>query len=194
MPKRRAIFLDRDGVINANRSDHVKSWDEFVFLSGALDALRQIAASDFLIIITTNQSAIHRGLVDDPTMREVHTSMIESIERAGGRIDAVYYCPHLPEENCDCRKPKAGLYVQAAEKWDIDLARSYVVGDALVDLEAARAIGSKPILVLSGRGKDQQARLIEKNHSGYEVLDDLKSAVDWIARTEANSGKEKLAR
>lgn len=184
MPKRRALFLDRDGVINANRPDHVKDWDEFVFLSRTLDALRKVAASDFLVIVTTNQSAINRGLMDDETIREIHARMARSIERAGGRIDAVYYCPHRPEENCDCRKPKPGLYLQAADHWDIDLARSYVVGDALVDVQAAHAIGSTPILVLTGRGQEQQEKLIKNAHSDYQVVDDLMHAVEWIWQRE----------
>lgn len=184
MPKRRALFLDRDGVINANRPDHVKGWDEFVFLSRALDALRKMAASDFLVIVTTNQSAIHRGLMDNETMREIHSRMTRSIERAGGRIDAIYFCPHRPEENCDCRKPKPGLYLQAADRWDIDLARSYVVGDSLVDVQAAHAIGSTPILVLTGRGQEQQKKLIENAHSDYKVVEDLLHAIEWIWQRE----------
>ncbi len=184
MPKRRAIFLDRDGVINANRPDHVKGWDEFVFLSRALDALRKMAASDFLVIVTTNQSAVHRGLIDVATMREIHARMTRSIERAGGRIDAIYYCPHLPEENCDCRKPRPGLYLQAAKSWDIDLARSYVVGDALVDMQAAHAIGSTPILVLTGRGQEQQKKSSADVRWGYQVVDDLMHAVEWVWQRE----------
>jgi D-glycero-D-manno-heptose 1,7-bisphosphate phosphatase len=182
--KRRAIFLDRDGVINANRPDHVKAWDEFTFLPHVLDALRQIAASDFLVIITTNQAAIARKMVDEGTVRDIHARMTLAIERAGGRVDAIYYCPHLPEENCNCRKPQPGMYLRAAQEFDLDLARSYVVGDALADVAAAQAIGAQPVLVLTGRGREQQARLIENNHVGYQVVEDLASAVEWIWQRE----------
>jgi D-glycero-D-manno-heptose 1,7-bisphosphate phosphatase len=187
MTKRRAIFLDRDGVINANRPDHVKSWDEFVFLPRALDALCRIAASDFVVLVTTNQAAIARRQTSDAAVRDIHARMGAAVERAGGRIDAVYYCPHLPEEDCDCRKPRTGLYQRGAREWDIDLARSYVVGDAMADMVAAREIGAMPILVLTGRGNEQHIVLKNNNHSGYHVADDLMSAVEWIRK------KEKLA-
>ncbi len=181
MTERRAIFLDRDGVINRNRPDHVKSWDEFVFLPGALDALRQLAATDFVTIITTNQAAINRRLVTDEVVRDIHSRMMAAIEHAGGRIDAVYYCPHKPEERCDCRKPMPGMYLRAARENGIDLARSYVIGDASVDLDAARAIGAQAVLVESGRGCDhrngQGCAVCDR---GCVIVDDLWHAVDWI--------------
>lgn len=182
--KRRAVFLDRDGVINVNRPEHVKTWDEFVFLPRALDALQKIAASDFLVVVTTNQAAINRGMVSAETVRDIHARMKVAIERAGGRIDAIYYCPHRPDEECACRKPQPGLYRRAAQEFDIDLARSYVVGDALSDITAAQAIGAQPILVLTGRGRAEQTRLIENNHSGYVVVEDLLRAVEWIEQND----------
>ncbi len=150
----------------------------------ALDALRKIAASDFLVLVTTNQAAIARGLTTDATVCDIHARMTAEIARAGGRIDAVYYCPHHPDENCDCRKPRTGLYAQGAREWNVDLARSYVVGDAMADIVAAKAIGASAILVLTGRGGEQHLALKENNHSGYHVADDLMSAVEWIWRKE----------
>ena len=187
---RHAIFLDRDGVINANRPDHVKSWDEFVFLPNALAALRKLTASDFRVIVTTNQAAIARGLVAEETVRDIHTRMIAAVERAGGRIDAVYFCPHHPDDKCGCRKPQPGLFVQAARDSDIDLARSFVIGDAFSDVAAALAIGAQPILVLTGRGRAQHAEMIANNHTGYQVAEDLLGAVEWILRAEDPCGKE----
>ena len=184
MIQRRAIFLDRDGVINANRADHVKSWEEFAFLPGAFDALKRIAASDFAILVTTNQAAIARGLTTDAAVREIHEHMSTEVARAGGRIDAVYYCPHLPDENCDCRKPRPGLYTRGAREWEIDLARSYVVGDAMADIAAAQAIGAAPILVLSGRGQEQRAVLEANHYAGFHVAHDLRDAVEWIWQKE----------
>ena len=182
--KHRAIFLDRDGVINVNRPDHVKTWDEFDFLPNALIALRKLAASDFRIIITTNQSAIARGLVAQETVRDIHARMLAAVERAGGRIDAVYYCPHHPDDKCGCRKPQPGLFEQAARDFQIDLARSFVVGDALSDVAAALAIGARPILVMTGRGCDQHMEVLANNHTGHQVADDLLGAVEWILREE----------
>ena len=188
MTKRRAVFLDRDGTISENRSDYVKSWDEFVFLSRTHEAMKQIAASDFLVIVTTNQSVVSRGLVDNQVVREIHVRMKDSIERAGGRIDAVYFCPHKPEDRCDCRKPKPGMYQQAAARFDIDFARSYVMGDALEDVQAANSIGATPILVLTGRGSEHQKRLRENDGLRYQVVEDLLDAMEWISQREKLSG------
>lgn len=185
MTKRRAIFLDRDGVINHNRPDHVKSWDEFAFLPGVLEAFKQLAATDFVTIVVTNQAAINRLLVQDEVVRDIHARMAAAIENAGGRIDRVYYCPHKPEERCDCRKPMPGMYLRAARENGIELARSYVIGDASGDLDAARAIGARAVLVESGRGCDR------RNGHGCADCDgecvicaDLLHAVDWIIRNE----------
>lgn len=185
---RRAIFLDRDGVINVNRPDHVKHWDEFVFLPRTLDALRRTALADFLVIIATNQAAIHRQMVEEATVRDIHARMMTAIERAGGCVHGVYYCPHRPDENCDCRKPKPGMYRNAARDFGIDLTRSYVVGDARADIDAAHAIGAQPILVLSGRGCDQRVlddcASCERN---CVIVEDLLAAVDWIGRHDESA-------
>jgi D-glycero-D-manno-heptose 1,7-bisphosphate phosphatase len=177
--------MDRDGVINLNRDDHVKSWKEFVFLPRTLDALRQMAAGDFVLIVTTNQAVINRKMVDEATLESIHAQMTWAIEEAGGRLDTIYYCPHKPEEHCTCRKPQPGMYLKAALEFDLDLSRSYVIGDTLRDIEAARAVGAQPILVQTGLGCDRQ-----NGHgcAGCEancmVTADLKSAADWICRQE----------
>lgn len=181
---RRAIFLDRDGVISVNRSNYVKTWDEFSFLPRALDALRRLASSKFVLAVTTNQSVVSRGLTDDATLRDIHARMITKIKQAGGRIDAVYYCPHKPGDGCDCRKPLPGMYRRAERDFDIDLPRSFVIGDAFDDVAAAHAIGAQPILVLTGRGQSQHDEMTRNNHAGYVVVEDLMDAVDWIARAE----------
>lgn len=181
---RRAIFLDRDGVISVNRSDYVKSWNEFSFLPRALDALRRLATTKFVIAVTTNQSVVARGLATDAMLREIHARMLAEVERAGGRIDAVYYCPHKPGDGCDCRKPKPGMYQRAARELNLDLTQSIVIGDAFDDIAAAQTIGAQPILVLTGRGQSQHDEMTHNNHTGYTVVDDLMDAVDWIAREE----------
>ncbi len=181
LSQRRAIFLDRDGVINANRTDHVKGWDEFVFLPRALDALQRIVNSNFLVIVATNQAAIHRRMVQEVTVREIHARMQSEIERAGGCIHGIYYCPHRPDENCACRKPQPGMYRQAASDFGLDLTRSYVIGDAPADIGAARAIGAQPILVLTGRGCDQRLQNSCAECGGNcIVVEDLLAAVEWI--------------
>ena len=184
MTQRRAIFFDRDGVICENRPDHVKSWDEFVFIPGALDAMRQIAASDFLLLVTTNQAAIARGMTTDAIVRDIHARMDEAITKHGGWLDAIYFCPHLPEANCNCRKPRTGMYEQGKREWDIDFAQSYVIGDSERDIGAANAIGAQPILVLTGVGMQHRARLTENHSTGYHVADDLPAAIEWILERE----------
>jgi D-glycero-D-manno-heptose 1,7-bisphosphate phosphatase len=187
---RRAIFLDRDGVINVNRPDHVKSWDEFDFLPNALAALQKLAASEFRVIVTTNQAAIARGLVTEEAVCDIHARMIAAVGRAGGRIDAVYFCPHHPDDKCGCRKPQPGLFIQAARDFEIDLACSFVIGDAFSDVAAALAIGARPILVLTGRGREQHAEMMANNHTGHPIAGDLLGAVEWVLRAEGPRGKE----
>jgi len=184
---RAAIFLDRDGVINENRADYVKTWEECRFLPGIFEPLRRLAQSPFAIVITSNQSVINRGIVARSEVEEINRRMIEEIQANGGRIDAVFYCPHRPDENCDCRKPEPGLLLQAAECLNLDLRRSYLIGDAASDIKAAVAAGCYPILVLTGRGKKQLPLLQDEGYSGYHVASNLQEAVEWILARQGES-------
>lgn len=177
---RPAIFLDRDGVINANRADYVKQWTEFCFLPGALEALQKLATLGWPIVIITNQSAIGRGIVSQANVEQIHQQMIDAIHAAGGRIDAIFTCPHHPEDGCDCRKPRPGLLLQAQAELQIDLARSILVGDAVSDLQAAQAVGCLPILVKSGRGRAQLAHWPPQKLDEILVAEDLAHAVTQI--------------
>ena len=178
--RRRAVFLDRDGVINENRPDYVKSWDEYVFLPGALEALRQLATSDFAILVISNQSAVGRGLISPQQLEDIHRRMVQEIERSGGRIDAIECCPHRPADGCGCRKPRPGLLQRAAARFDLDLTASYLVGDAQTDVEAALNAGCQPILVRTGRGQDQLRRVPPGLAARCRVVDDLSAAVATI--------------
>jgi D-glycero-D-manno-heptose 1,7-bisphosphate phosphatase len=149
------VFLDRDGVINENRPDHVKSWDEFVFLPGALEALRLLNQADWRVVVVTNQAAINRRLITTKTLEDIHTRMIQDIARYGGRIDGLFYCPHRPDEDCDCRKPKPGLLLKAAAHFRLRLDECYFVGDALSDMMAGYAVKTTCLLVKTGRGSSQ---------------------------------------
>ncbi len=151
---RPAIFLDRDGVICANRDDYVKSWDEFHFLPGVKEALRQLATLGWPIVVVSNQSAIGRRLLSHKDLAAIHRRMEGEIVAAGGRIDAIFYCPHLPEEKCPCRKPNPGMLFKAAYALKLDLEHSILVGDALSDIQAAARAGvPRRYLVLTGRGR-----------------------------------------
>lgn len=171
--------MDRDGVINRERPDYVRRWDEFEFLPGVLRALRRLAALDWSILVVTNQSAIGRGLVTADTVTDIHRRMRAAVEAAGGRIDAVFVCPHRPDDGCACRKPRPGLLRQAAAALDLRLADCYLVGDALSDLLAAQAVGCRPILVQSGVQGSRLPQLL-KEDSDVLLLPDLDHAVSVI--------------
>jgi D-glycero-D-manno-heptose 1,7-bisphosphate phosphatase len=185
-----AVFLDRDGVINRDRSDYVKSWDEFEFLPGVLEAFRLLAPSPHRVVVVSNQSAVGRGLVSRSTVDKIHASMTEAIRRSGGRIDAVYYCPHRPDENCLCRKPRPGLLLQAAGELGIDLSASWLIGDDLRDLESAEAVGIRPILVRTGHGKDLPGSVLTQATHGFDVFEDLLEAVTRLG--EGRVGNEEM--
>lgn len=144
---RKAVFLDRDGVINKDRLDFVKSWEEFEFLPSAMEALAILAKTPYRIVVISNQSGIGRGLLSEATLQEIHARMIDQIESCGGRIDAVYYCPHSPDAGCRCRKPAPGLFLAAAQELGIDLTSSWAVGDRQRDVQAANRVGLSSILL-----------------------------------------------
>jgi D-glycero-D-manno-heptose 1,7-bisphosphate phosphatase len=170
-----AIFLDRDGVINRERSDYVKQWNEFEFLPNVLSALQQLATLHIPILVITNQSAIGRGLVSMPVVNTIHRRAQMQIQAAGGRIDGFFICPHRPDENCACRKPKPGLLFQAATAYRLDLWRCVFIGDTLTDLQAARCAGCRAILVESGRQGDQLHSWLT-HESSVTIVKDLAAA------------------
>ena len=182
-----AVFLDRDGVINKDRSDYVKSWEEFEFLPGVQDAFRVLALGPRQIVVVSNQSCIGRGLVSRETVDEIHARMTEAVRRSGGRIDAVYYCPHRPDEDCPCRKPRPGLILKAARELDIDLAASWMVGDDLKDLETAKAAGVRPVLVRTGHGRDLPEARLARVAYPFNVFEDLLDAVTRLDEGRVSS-------
>jgi D-glycero-D-manno-heptose 1,7-bisphosphate phosphatase len=157
IPLRPTIFLDRDGVIIENRAEYVRSLDEVAFIPSALRALAEIAASDYAIVVVTNQAGVGKGLVSAEMVESIHERLRSEIERAGGRVDAIYFCPHTDADECDCRKPKPGLLLRAARDHGLDLSRSWMIGDALTDLQAGEMAGARSLLVLTGRGEEQKA-------------------------------------
>jgi D-glycero-D-manno-heptose 1,7-bisphosphate phosphatase len=175
-----AIFLDRDGVINRERSDYVKSWQEFEFLPGSLDALELLAQLDLPIVVITNQSVIGRGIVDRRVVDDIHDKMLSRVNSHGGRIDRVFVCPHHPNAGCECRKPRPGLLFQAQAVFHLDLSKCVFVGDSVTDFLAARAVGCRSILVQSGR---QGARLDDLVPDGSPplIVPDLMAAAKTIA-------------
>ena len=143
----RAIFLDRDGVINQERKDYVKKLDEFIILDKTSDAINIIKNHGFLVIIITNQSPINRKLLSVETLNKIHEKLQSYLERYDTSFDGVYFCPHTPSENCECRKPKPGLILQAVIDFQIDLSESYMIGNSETDIHAAKNAGCKGILL-----------------------------------------------
>jgi D-glycero-D-manno-heptose 1,7-bisphosphate phosphatase len=152
----RAVFLDRDGVLIENRADYVRDWSHVTLLPWTVDALRGFHEKGLKIIVVTNQSAVGRGLLSFETAHAINNRLTKTIMESGGWIDAVYMCPHQPQDQCTCRKPQAGLLLQAARELSLDLGSSWMVGDAWSDLLAGQAAGLQgTILVRTGRGASQ---------------------------------------
>ena len=151
------VVLDRDGTINEDRDDFVKSADEWVALPGALEAIARLNHAGWHTVVATNQSGIGRGLFDMAALNAMHAKMNHLLQQAGGRIDAVFFCPHTAEDGCDCRKPLPGLYEQIGERYGVELDQVHAVGDSLRDLQAAAAAGCRPHFVASGKHRGQDA-------------------------------------
>ncbi|MFP4476491.1 MAG: D-glycero-beta-D-manno-heptose 1,7-bisphosphate 7-phosphatase [Desulfatibacillaceae bacterium] len=178
----KVVFLDRDGVINRDSNEYVKSWNEFEFLPRSLDALVLLAANGYSPVVITNQSGIARGLFTPETLADMHANMKREVEAAGGRLAGIYHCPHHPDDNCDCRKPEPGLLLAAARDLGVDLAATTMVGDTLKDVGAGKRAGcAATVLVRTGMGERSLARLERKGGPGpSNVAEDLYDAVQWI--------------
>ena len=182
-----AVFLDRDGTIN-EQMGYINHIDRFHLLPGAAEAIRRLNLASIPVAVVTNQSGLARGYFPESLLIEVHRRMVGELARADAHVDGIYICPHHPEAKeerfrveCDCRKPKIGLFVRAARELGLDLARSYVVGDRWSDLKAAAACGAKGILVLTGYGRgDYEYIGPQQQIKPHHVAEDLAAAVDWI--------------
>ncbi|MFI4937888.1 MAG: D-glycero-beta-D-manno-heptose 1,7-bisphosphate 7-phosphatase [Candidatus Berkiellales bacterium] len=160
--KSKIIILDRDGVINHDSVDYIKSPAEWFPIEGSLEAIAILNQAGFTVVIATNQSGIARGLYDLAAMEAIHLKMQQALFQVGGKIDKIFYCPHGPLDGCDCRKPKPGLLTQIAQFYQISLEQVPFVGDSMRDIQAARAGGAKPVLVLSGNGLETKQRYAEE--------------------------------
>ena len=174
----RALFLDRDGVIIENRPNYVRTWSDVSFYPQVLSTLKKIETSEYKIIIITNQSAVGRGIMSQETAEMINKQVINEIISAGGRIDRVYMCPHTPDENCSCRKPKPGMIREAADEFSLDLSHSILIGDALSDIIAGQTAGvATNILVNTGRGVAQSALPMASLLPPFLVYDSLVEAL-----------------
>ncbi|GAP35131.1 D-glycero-beta-D-manno-heptose 1,7-bisphosphate 7-phosphatase [Piscinibacter sakaiensis] len=181
------VILDRDGTLNEDRDDYVKSPDEWQPIPGALEAVARLTQAGWHAVVATNQSGLGRGLFDMATLNAMHQKLAQCLAEAGGRIDAVFFCPHVPADECDCRKPLPGLMLQVAERYGVDPRGIPVVGDALRDLQAAHAAGCEPHLVRSGKSAGLDEEGLARMHAavpGLTVHADLGAFADLLLRRE----------
>jgi D-glycero-D-manno-heptose 1,7-bisphosphate phosphatase len=173
------VILDRDGTINQDSEQFIKSPNEWRPIDGSLDAIARLTQANYRIVVATNQSGIARGLFDTATLVAIHDTLQRAVMQAGGRIDAFFFCPHSADSACACRKPQPGMLLEVARRFNISLKDTYMVGDALRDVEAAAAAGAKPVLVLTGRGR--RTRDEGRLPSGTVVFEDLAAFAEHLA-------------
>lgn len=172
------VLLDRDGVINRNRDDYVRTVDEFVFLPGALEGLAKLKEAGIAAVVVSNQAGVGRGLIDPAELERINRRMVLKVAEHGGEISALYCCIHRKDEGCGCRKPQIGLFRKASAELEFDLADSYYVGDSSSDIEAGRRAGCRTILVLTGKASAGDAE--SWGYRPGHIAPDLSAAVDWI--------------
>ncbi len=179
------IILDRDGVINEDSDDYIKSPDEWMPIPGSLDAIARLNHAGYMVAIASNQSGIARGYFSLETLAAMNVKMNDMLSTLGGRIDAMFYCPHGPKDGCDCRKPKPGLLTEIGNRFQVRLGDVLFIGDNINDVKAAQAAGAKPVIVRTGKG-DQTAKMIEDQHFGdVPVYKDLNDVVNNLLQARS---------
>lgn len=177
----RLAILDRDGVINQNRDDYIRTPEQWRPIPGSLEAIARLCRAEYRVLIATNQSGVGRGLYTLDMMNKINARMFELVRQKGGEIDALLFCPHAPDAGCACRKPRPGLLHEIARRLKVNLTGIPVVGDSIGDLEAAVAVGAKPVLVRTGRGMETLAAIRESEEPRLRevpVYDDLAAFVE----------------
>ncbi|HET7569974.1 MAG TPA: D-glycero-beta-D-manno-heptose 1,7-bisphosphate 7-phosphatase [Gammaproteobacteria bacterium] len=178
MNEAKAVILDRDGVINHDSPDYIKSADEWRPIAGSLEAIAQFKRAGWRVALATNQAGIARGLFTQAALDGIHERMLAAIRAAGGDIDVLVYCPHRPEDHCDCRKPAPGLLHEIGRRLQIDLHDVPFIGDTLKDIDAARAVGARPLLVRTGQGEAALAALGDA--PDVRIFADLAAAASYL--------------
>lgn len=172
------IVLDRDGVINQDSDEYIKSPEEFIPIPGSLEAIARLTQAGWRVVVATNQSGVARGYYDLATLQRIHDKLHRLLAGLGGQVEAIFYCPHGPDDQCDCRKPRPGLFHDIESRLQVVLHGVPAVGDSLRDLEAAIAVGAAPILVRTGKGERTLAK--GKGLDGIPVFADLAAVVDSL--------------
>jgi len=174
----RLLILDRDGVINEESDRFIKSPEEWIPIPGSLEAVARANAAGYRVVVVSNQSGLARGIIDVGQLHFVHQKMHQRLAEHGGRIEAVFFCPHGPGEGCACRKPRPGLFRELSERLHLPLEGVPAVGDRLTDIQAARAAGARPILVETGRGR--HTRDVNPELRSLPVYEDLAAVIDEL--------------
>ena len=174
------VILDRDGVINFDSDQYIKSPDEWKPIPGSPEAIARLNRAGYRVVVATNQSGVGRGLFEMDTLNAIHEKMLRTVAQVGGRIDAIFFCPHTSEDKCNCRKPKPGMLEEIAARYNTVLSEVPVVGDSLRDLQAAVAVGAQPILVLTGKG--QKTTVDPQLPAITPIYPDLAAAVDALLK------------
>lgn len=182
----KTIILDRDGVINYDSDEFIKSPDEWLPIPGSLEAIARLNHAGYLVYVATNQSGIGRGLFDIETLNAIHIKLNSELQKIGGRIQAILFCPHTPAAACDCRKPKPALYQEVARRSQVSLNTITVIGDSFRDIQAALAVGAKPILVLSGKGEKTLTQHRDQM-TGIPCFPTLSDAVDSLIEESSSN-------
>lgn len=181
------LVLDRDGVINKDSADFIKSPDEWAPIKGSLEAIGRLSQAGYHIVVITNQSGVGRGLISADMLAKIHVRMIDYVQQHGGNIESILFCPHLPDEGCECRKPKAGLYYDLSNRLNLSFDGVFSVGDSVRDLLAAQAAGARPVLVKTGNGRKSLRELEsnpELNLDETLVFDNLAAFVSALLKDE----------
>jgi D-glycero-D-manno-heptose 1,7-bisphosphate phosphatase len=196
--KRRAVFLDRDGTLNAD-AGYAHRYEQIAVFPESFEAVRKLNRAGLLAVVITNQSAVGRGLLTEEEIADIHARLGALFAGHSARLDGIYFCPHYSQsadlrykEDCDCRKPKPGLALRAAEDLGIDLNGSYMIGDKTEDVLFARNIGAVPVLVLTGSGRESLSRLKETGLEPAHVAENILQAAEWVVNREKRQGHDPL--
>lgn len=179
------IILDRDGVINYDSDFYIKNPDEWIPIPGSLDAIARLNRHGFHVIVATNQSGVARGYYDIAMLDQIHEKLMRELAAVGGYVEEIFFCPHHPDDRCDCRKPKPGMLFQIQEKYSINLSDTFFIGDTYSDVQAAQTAGCKPILVLTSKGQlalEKYPDLLSIPH-----FDNLSAAVDYVLAAQGKN-------
>lgn len=174
------IILDRDGVINHDSDKYIKSPDEWLPITGSLEAIAELNRAGYHVLVATNQSGVSRGYYDLEMLSNIHEKLMRELSSVGGYVDEIFFCPHHPDDHCGCRKPKPGMLYQIRDRYSLDLSTIYFIGDSVADVEASLTAGCKPLLVLTGNGQKTLEKYADSHH--IPAFTDLAAAVRFVIK------------